>query len=206
MQLLFQVSPQNVPLSRYLAQSQCLLQQFFRLPSCRCQSLCTKHRNHPCWFCLHALCIRFQVESNPFPLNYVANYTISTEVASMEFRTENGTHIPISGLDDSLAITVAVNNGSAGAETGPEGAATGGVPTAGGVNISFCDSVVVRVSMGNANRQAGLFVQLNFTSQQGERSLLELHFIFVAVTRKLNRNEQRTILLNNWHLFISSIF
>lgn len=113
-----------------------------------------------------------QVESNPFPFNYVANYTVSTEVASMEFRTENGTHIPISGLDDSLAITVAVNNGSNGAETGPEGAGTGGVATAGAVNISSCDSVIVRVSMGNTNRRAGLFVQLNFTSLQGERSLL----------------------------------
>lgn len=121
-----------------------------------------------------ALCSSLQVESNPFPFNYVANYTVSTEVASMEFRTENGTHIPISGLDDSLAITVAVNNGSAGAETGPKGAETGGVPTAGVVNISFCDSVVVRVSMGNTNRQAGLFVQLNFTSQQGERSLFRI--------------------------------
>lgn len=121
-----------------------------------------------------ALCSSLQVESNPFPFNYVANYTVSTEVASMEFRTENGTHIPISGLDDSLAITVAVNNGSAGAEAGPKGAGTGGVPTAGVVNISFCDSVVVRVSMGNTNRQAGLFVQLNFTSQQGERSLFRI--------------------------------
>lgn len=127
------------------------------------------------------------MESNPFPFNYVANYTVSTEVASMEFRTENGTHIPISGLDDSLAITVAVNNGSSGAETGPEGAGTGGVPTAGVANISFCDSVVVRVSMGNTNRQAGLFVQLNFTSQQGERSLstvVNSYFCVIFVLRR----------------------
>lgn len=121
-----------------------------------------------------ALCFSSgQVESNPFPFNYVANYTVSTEVASMEFRTENGTHIPISGLDDSLAITVAVNNGSAGAETGLEAAGTGGLPAAAAVNISFCDSVVVRVSVGNSNRRAGLSVQLNFTSQQGERSPLK---------------------------------
>lgn len=86
----------------------------------------------------------------------------------MEFRTENGTQIPITGLDDSLAITVAINNGSSGAETGPEGSGTGGVPTARAVNISYCDSVIVRVSTGNANRQAGLFVQLNFTSLEGE--------------------------------------
>ncbi|XP_077428176.1 polycystin-1 [Vanacampus margaritifer] len=105
----------------------------------------------------------FQLESNPFPFNYVANYTVSTEVASMEFRTENGTQIPISGLDDSLAITVAINNGTGG-ELGAEASGAGGVPTAGAVNISQCDSVIVRVITGNNNRQAGLFVQLNFTS------------------------------------------
>lgn len=165
MQLLFQVSPPNIQHGNRLLESPCLLRRFLKPRSCWSRSLCL--------FCLHPLCAPIsapgfsppQVESNPFPFNYVANYTVSTEVASMEFRTENGTHIPISGLDDALAITVAVNNGSAGA---------GGVPTAGVVNISSCDSVVARVSMGNANRQAGLFVQLNFTSQQGERSLFGL--------------------------------
>ncbi|XP_071359440.1 polycystin-1 isoform X2 [Trachinotus anak] len=109
----------------------------------------------------------FQVESNPFPFNYVENYNVSTEVASMEFRTENGTQIPISGLDDSLAITVAVNNGNS--DVSVEGSGNGGLPTAGAVNISHCDSVIVRVSMGNTNRQAGLFVQLNFTSLEDSR-------------------------------------
>lgn len=85
----------------------------------------------------------------------------------MEFRTENGTQIPISGLDDSLAITVAINNGSSG-EVYAAGSVTGGLPTAGAVNISHCDYVIVRVSTGNTNRQAGLFVQLNFTSLEGE--------------------------------------
>lgn len=158
---------------------------------------------------LHALLFSFhQVESNPFPFNYVANYTVSTEVASMEFRTENGTHIPISGLDDSLAITVAVNNGSNGAETGPEGAGTGGVPTAGAVNISSCDSVIVRVSVGNTNRRAGLFVQLNFTSLQGECSLLFLCNHTCALVhshgaKKLYRNQMRALLMNDkWRLFI----
>ncbi|KAG7487036.1 polycystin-1 [Solea senegalensis] len=110
----------------------------------------------------------FQVEPNPFPFNYVANYTVSTEVTSMEFRTENGTQIPISGLDDSLAITVAINNGTS-ADAGVEGASSGGLPTAGAVNITHCDSVIVRVSTGNTNRQAGLFVQLNFTSLEDAR-------------------------------------
>lgn len=115
-----------------------------------------------------------QVESNPFPFNYVANYTVSTKVVSMEFRTENGTHIPISGLNDSLAITVAVSNftnGGAGSETASEGSGgVGGVPVGGAVNISQCESVIVRVSAGNSNRQAGLSVQLNFTVLEGETS------------------------------------
>lgn len=106
----------------------------------------------------------FQVESNPFPFNYVPNYTVSTEVASMEFRTENGTQIPISGLDDSLAITVAVNNGSTGSEGGAVGSNIPALATAGSVNISHCDSVIVKVNARNTNLQAGLFVQLNFTS------------------------------------------
>ncbi|XP_072318379.1 polycystin-1 [Eucyclogobius newberryi] len=108
----------------------------------------------------------FQVESNPFPFNYVPNYTVSTEVASMEFRTENGTQIPISGLDDSLAITVAVNNGSSVSEGGSFGSSASGLPSAGSVNrvINHCDSVIVKVNARNTNRKAGLFVQLNFTS------------------------------------------
>ncbi|XP_076151518.1 polycystin-1 isoform X2 [Alosa pseudoharengus] len=103
----------------------------------------------------------FQVEPNPFPFNYVANYSVSTEVASMEFRTENGTQIPIANLDESQAITVAVNNGST---PGVDG--TGPVERlrpAGSFNVSHCSHVMVRVDTGNTNRQAGLFVQLNFT-------------------------------------------
>ena len=118
------------------------------------------------------------MEPNPFPFNYVPNYTVSTEVASMEFRTQNGTQIPISGLDDSQAITVAVNNGTVGGGGG--GVADGwaepprraGVPTAGAANISRCDSVIVRVSTGNANRQAGVFVTLNFTARHGRSAPL----------------------------------
>ncbi|XP_029354299.1 polycystin-1 isoform X2 [Echeneis naucrates] len=111
--------------------------------------------------------LMFQVYFNPFPFNYVENYNISTEVASMEFRTENGTQIPISGLDDNLAITVAIKNSNN--EVGVEGSGHGGLPTAGAVNISYCNSVIVRVSVGNTNRQAGLFIQLNFTSIEDGR-------------------------------------
>ncbi|KAI7790559.1 polycystin-1 [Triplophysa rosa] len=103
----------------------------------------------------------FQVEPNPFPFNYVANYTVSTEVASMEFRTVNGTQIPISDLDESQAITVSVNNGSAAGMSG--NVIEGVLPPAGAENISHCNYVIVRVSTGNTNRQAGIYIQLNFT-------------------------------------------
>lgn len=111
----------------------------------------------------------FQVEPNPFPFNYVANYSVSTEVASMEFRTENGTQIPISDLDESQAITVAVNNGSTASLDG-----VGPVERlrpAGSFNVSRCSHVLVKVDAGNTNRQAGLFIQLNFTILEGEEQI-----------------------------------
>uniref|UniRef100_A0A8C1N3Z5 Polycystic kidney disease 1a n=1 Tax=Cyprinus carpio TaxID=7962 RepID=A0A8C1N3Z5_CYPCA len=98
----------------------------------------------------------FQVEPNPFPFNYVTNYTVSTEVASMEFRTVNGTQIPISDLDDSHAITVAVNNGSVAGLNGNRLEAV--LPPAGAENISRCGSIIVRVSTRNTNRQAGIYL------------------------------------------------
>ena len=108
----------------------------------------------------------FQVEPNPFPFNYVANYTVSTEVASMEFCTENGTQIPISNLDESQAITVAIKNGST---AGLDGTASEErLRPAGSFNVSRCSHVLVRVDAGNTNRQAGLFIQLNFTILEGE--------------------------------------
>lgn len=112
----------------------------------------------------------FQVEPNPFPFNYVANYTVSTEVASMEFRTVNGTQIPISDLDESQAITVTVNNGSAAGLGG--NLIEGILPPAGAENISHCSSVIVRVSTGNTNRQAGIYIQLNFTVLDGKTDAL----------------------------------
>ncbi|KAG7491421.1 hypothetical protein MATL_G00003380 [Megalops atlanticus] len=97
-----------------------------------------------------------QVESNPFPFNFVSNYTVSTEVASMEFQTENGTQIPIASLDNSQAITVAVANNS-GADASPDRL------LAGAANVSHCSSVIVKVGTRNTNRHAGLHIQLSFS-------------------------------------------
>ncbi|XP_031666914.1 LOW QUALITY PROTEIN: polycystin-1 [Oncorhynchus kisutch] len=130
-------------------------------PECRRFSIPRAFNNSLSRAATSVVQLMFQVEPNPFPFNFVANYTVSTEVASMEFRAENGSQIPISDLDDNQAITVAVNNGSA---TDSNGAGVTGVPLARAINVSRCDSVIVRVSAGNANQQAGLFIQLNFTT------------------------------------------
>lgn len=111
----------------------------------------------------------FQVEPNPFPFNYVPNYTVSTEVASMEFRTVNGSQIPIADLDENQAIRVALNNGTA---TGLSENSTGvRLDPAGAVNVSRCGSVIIKVSTGNNNRRVGVYVQLNFTIVEGNETL-----------------------------------
>ncbi|TRY86153.1 hypothetical protein DNTS_030211 [Danionella cerebrum] len=104
-----------------------------------------------------------EVEPNPFPFNNIPDYAVSTKVAAMEFRTVNGTQIPIVDLEESQAITVALINGSR-----SSGAEEAGLEPAGAVNISRCDSVIVRVSARNTNPQAALYVQLNFTVLRGE--------------------------------------
>lgn len=107
----------------------------------------------------------FQVEPNPFPFNFVPNYTVSTEVASMEFRTVNGSQIPIADLNESQAIRVALNNGTG---VGLEGNDTGvKLDPAGAVNVSRCGSAIIKVSTGNNNPRAGVYIQLNFTVLEG---------------------------------------
>ncbi|XP_027034714.2 polycystin-1 isoform X1 [Tachysurus fulvidraco] len=122
--------------------------------------------------------VLFQVEPNPFPFNYVPNYTVSTEVASMEFRTVNGSQIPIADLDESQAIRVALNNGTT---VGLDGNSTGvRLDPAGAVNVSRCGSVIVKVSTGNNNRKAGVYIQLNFTILEGSPDAQELDLSIMA--------------------------
>ncbi|KAF5895661.1 polycystin-1, partial [Clarias magur] len=107
----------------------------------------------------------FQLEPNPYPYNFVPNYTVSTEVASMDFRTVNGSQIPIADLDESQAIRVVLNNGTT---TGLNGNSTVvRLDPAGAVNVSRCGSVIIKVSTGNNNHQAGVYINLNFTILEG---------------------------------------
>lgn len=107
----------------------------------------------------------FQLEPNPYPYNFVPNYTVSTEVASMDFRTVNGSQIPIADLDESQAIRVVLNNGTTMGLN--ENSTVVKLDPAGAVNVSRCGSVIIKVSTGNNNPRAGVYVQFNFTVPEG---------------------------------------
>ncbi|XP_059572446.1 polycystin-1 isoform X2 [Alligator mississippiensis] len=95
--------------------------------------------------------VMFRVDSNPFPFGYISNYTVSTEVASMEFQTNNGTQIPIGSLDSEKAITVMVSNNT---EAMNISAGTEVIPERTSVNLV--------VTTENNHREAGLHFQLTY--------------------------------------------
>ncbi|MBN3308044.1 PKD1 protein, partial [Amia calva] len=126
----------------------------------------------------HIVQVLFQVESNPFPFSYVSNYTVSTEVASMEFQTENGTQIPISNLVAGNAITVKVSN------------STREKVLSGVANVTECNSVIVVVKTGNTNRAAGLHIQLTFSVPNDAGSFSQPEpYITAYLHSYLNPNE-----------------
>uniref|UniRef100_K7FII1 Polycystin 1, transient receptor potential channel interacting n=1 Tax=Pelodiscus sinensis TaxID=13735 RepID=K7FII1_PELSI len=95
--------------------------------------------------------VMFRVDSNPFPFGYISNYTVSTEVASMEFQTNNGTQIPIGSLDSEKAITVMVSNSSGGRNI-----------SAGSAVVQGKASVNLIVTTENSLWEAGLHFQLTY--------------------------------------------
>lgn len=100
--------------------------------------------------------VMFRVDSNPFPFGYISNYTVSTEVASMEFQTNNGTQIPIGSLDSEKAITVMVSNNT---EAMNISAGTEVIPERTSVNLV--------VTTENNHREAGLHFQLTYRILNG---------------------------------------
>ncbi|XP_074867229.1 polycystin-1 isoform X3 [Carettochelys insculpta] len=92
-----------------------------------------------------------RVDSNPFPFGYISNYTVSTEVASMEFQTNNGTQIPIGSLDSEKAITVIILNNS-----GMKNISAGSAVIAGKTSVNLV------VTTENNNPEAGLYFQLTY--------------------------------------------
>ncbi|XP_007438791.3 polycystin-1, partial [Python bivittatus] len=93
----------------------------------------------------------FHVDYNPFPFGYITNYSVSSEVASMEFQSSNGTEIAVGSLDLEKAITVMV------VDAGLKNI------TVGTVVVEEKNSVNVVVSMENSNTEAGLYFQITFS-------------------------------------------
>uniref|UniRef100_A0A8D0H915 Polycystin 1, transient receptor potential channel interacting n=1 Tax=Sphenodon punctatus TaxID=8508 RepID=A0A8D0H915_SPHPU len=124
--------------------------------------------------------VMFRVDSNPFPFGYISNYTVSTEVASMEFQTNNGTQIPIESLDSEKAITVMVSN-----NTDMKNIA------AGTATVQERSSVSMVVRMENNNREAGLHFQVTY-KVLSERYLASEPepFVSVYLDRSPGPNEQ----------------
>ncbi|XP_041085447.1 polycystin-1 isoform X3 [Polyodon spathula] len=123
--------------------------------------------------------VMFQVDSNPFPFGYIGNYTVSTEVASMEFQTANGTQIPISSLGASKAITVMVSN-STGVKENSSWTEV----------VSEWSSVIVLVTTGNTNKAVGLHIQVMFTVlNDGAAASEEEPYITAYLHSYLNPNE-----------------
>lgn len=95
--------------------------------------------------------VMIHVDYNPFPFGYISNYSVSSEVASMEFQKSNGTEIPIGSLTLEKAITVTV------LDPGAKNI------TAGTVVVEEKSSLVVVVTMEKGNSEAaGLYFQVTY--------------------------------------------
>ncbi|XP_044308534.1 polycystin-1 isoform X2 [Varanus komodoensis] len=112
--------------------------------------------------------VMIRVDYNPFPFGYIANYSVSSEVASMAFQNSNGTEIPVGSLDSEKAITVMVLNPD------PKDV------TVGTAVIEERGSVNVAVTGLSRDAEAGLFFQVTFRVVNG-RYLSSEPEPFVAV-------------------------
>ncbi|XP_067912634.1 polycystin-1 isoform X2 [Heterodontus francisci] len=126
--------------------------------------------------------VMFLVDSNPFPYGYIKNYTISSKVASIEFKTDNGSQIPIESLDSQKAITVTMSTNSAVRNV-----------TINTTVIAARSSVTVNVTSGNLNKKAGLHIQITYTVLNDSRTFIAKEaepFIQVFLHNSTNPNEQ----------------
>uniref|UniRef100_H3A3K9 Polycystin 1, transient receptor potential channel interacting n=1 Tax=Latimeria chalumnae TaxID=7897 RepID=H3A3K9_LATCH len=131
--------------------------------------------------------VMFRVDSNPFPFGYISNYTVSTNVASMQFQMDNGTEIPIVSLDSDTAITVMVSNNSAVKNV-----------SAGVAVVVERSSVVVVVRTGNTNKAAALHLQITYRVLDDRYVLSEAEpFIQVYLHDSANPNEYNLTAMKN---------
>ncbi|KAM4697728.1 polycystin-1 [Rhinophrynus dorsalis] len=94
----------------------------------------------------------FQMYSNPYPFGFISNYTVSTNVASMEFQTSNGSQIPLDSLDSEKAINVSIANNTKSWNI-----------TVGVATVDRRSSVKVEIETESRNRNAGLHIQVNYS-------------------------------------------
>ncbi|XP_043567133.1 polycystin-1 isoform X1 [Chiloscyllium plagiosum] len=126
--------------------------------------------------------VMFLVDSNPFPYGYIKNYTISSKVASIEFKTDNGSQIPIESLGSEKAITVSVSTNSAIRNV-----------TVNTTVIAARRSMTVNVTSGNLNEKAGLHIQVTYTVLNDSGAVIASEaepFILVLLHNSTNPNEQ----------------
>ncbi|XP_029433205.1 polycystin-1 isoform X2 [Rhinatrema bivittatum] len=123
--------------------------------------------------------VMFRVDSNPFPFGYISNYTVSTEVASMEFQTGNGTQIVVEDLDPGQAITVTVKNSST----------VQNISAATAV-VQAWSSIITAISTESKNRDAGLHFQITYRLLNERYASSEPEpFIVVYLHHSANANE-----------------
>ncbi|XP_053221798.1 polycystin-1 isoform X2 [Podarcis raffonei] len=122
--------------------------------------------------------VMIRVDYNPFPFGFVTNYTISSEVASMEFQDNNGTEIPVGSLDPEKAIAVTVLD-------------------PGEKNITMMTVMIEERSSGTAvvmveddNAEAGLYFQVTFSVVNGRYVSSEQEpFIAVCLFHSLETHQ-----------------
>ncbi|XP_061456021.1 polycystin-1 isoform X2 [Rhineura floridana] len=112
--------------------------------------------------------VMIRVDYNPFPFGYITNYTISSEVASMEFQNSNGAEIPVGSLEPEKAIAVMV------VDPGEKNI------TVETIVIEGRSSGTVVVTMENSNMEAGVYFQVTF-SVVNDRYMSSEQEPFIAV-------------------------
>ncbi|XP_051876950.1 polycystin-1 isoform X2 [Pristis pectinata] len=125
--------------------------------------------------------VMFLVDSNPFPYGYIKNYTISSKVASIEFKMDNGSQIPIESLDSEKAITVTVSANSEVRNV-----------TINTTVITARKSVMVNITSRNLNKRAGLHIQVTYTVLNDSGTCVEKEaepFIQVLLHNSTKPNE-----------------
>uniref|UniRef100_H3B277 Polycystin 1, transient receptor potential channel interacting n=1 Tax=Latimeria chalumnae TaxID=7897 RepID=H3B277_LATCH len=124
---------------------------------------------------------------NPFPFNFIDNYTISTGLASLEFTTPEGTQIPVNNLTSKSAIRVKLTT-----ENNSHSKANLTI-----IHIPPRESINFTVRGVNREMAAGLYMNINFTKLQDSKQTQEREpFVCVYIHYNEFPNESYYTLMN----------